>query len=545
MLPRRFRNLYILGGLLLVVASPSRATWDEIQTTTTSAQQIVFRLFERLSSTYRPTGGEAQARKLVRSLYDWADKNVWEGQLEIESDPTGNLLIRVPGTGIFEGKKMPSVALQAHLDMVLALDSEIKGDAESNFINGVELERSGDWIESKGRRTSLGADNGIGVSILMAYLLRKEQEHVPLELLFTVHEEIGLEGARNLKIPLKSNTLINIDGEREGVVYYGCSGSERVLARASLPLELEPADGRRLLHLRIHGLDGGHSGQEIHLKKANAALAMVAVLKELKAECPDMGLVEFRSGTPATLNAIPSLCHADVAVPLQCRARLAQKASEVFVQYLKQYSDEDGALDIDSSPLFGAPYFSLKWEFLSSFFGVLSDLKNGVVTQNVAYPFDVETSSSLGFVELFKERDEGTLSIGYMARSFVDSELDKVVAENNETLRRLATSEVSPKSAAKTRPWMSDPLGWLPQFALSQIPRSILGVEAGAVEMAVFQDSHPNLASIEIGPTIMDPHSVRERVNWPSVERTILYVDRLVSKLPGCPEFLAGFPPPT
>jgi dipeptidase D len=196
--------------------------------------------------------GSRDERALGEAVVAWSAEHGCEASV----DEVGNVVIRIGATPGYESA--PTVVLQGHLDMVCEKNSDKQFDFEKDAIRPL---RDGDWITADG--TTLGADNGIGVSMGLALMQMPEAVHGPLELLFTVDEESGLKGAINLKPGLISGQrLINLDSEEDGVFYVGCAGGRDT--SISLPITREPATpGHSFLRLELKGLRGGHSGLDI------------------------------------------------------------------------------------------------------------------------------------------------------------------------------------------------------------------------------------------------------------------------------------------
>jgi dipeptidase D len=191
--------------------------------------------------------------------------------LETEVDSIGNVLIRKPASHGFEDR--PTVVLQSHIDMVWQKNS----DSEFDFDNqGIEMRLDGDWVRAQG--TTLGADNGIGVASIFAVLESNDLTHPALECIFTVDEETGLTGAKSLDTSwLKGRVLLNLDTEQDNELTIGCAGGADVTSVSSYQAQSLDASyvGKKLL---VRGLQGGHSGMEIHLGYGNANKIMNRIL---------------------------------------------------------------------------------------------------------------------------------------------------------------------------------------------------------------------------------------------------------------------------
>ncbi|MDQ1276705.1 MAG: dipeptidase, partial [Euryarchaeota archaeon] len=286
--------------------------------------QEILKTFEEINKIPRRSKNE---EKLALWLLDWArDHN-----LEVNTDALNNVLIKVPPTPGYENS--PVIVLQGHMDMVCEKCRESEHDFSKDPIRCVY---DGDWLRGEG--TSIGADNGIALAIglVLAETGRKgEIEHPPLELLFTVDEETGLTGASGLEEGFfEGRILLNLDSEDEGIFIVGCAGGQN--SRVSLPVEWEPFDygkdgGFGLFRLSVEGLEGGHSGVEIHRQRANGIQLLARLLASLKEKVgkENLRLVLFSGGS--VHNAIPNYAETFIAL-----IRSKEKQAEDFVSELQQ-----------------------------------------------------------------------------------------------------------------------------------------------------------------------------------------------------------------
>jgi dipeptidase D len=261
---------------------------------------LILSCFEQVSSIPRGTKYEEKIRSW---LMEWAD----ERGLKSRVDASGNLVLYVPASAGMKGS--PTIILQGHLDMVC----EKTPDSTHDFRRDpIRLIRDGDWI--KADRTTLGADNGIAIALMMALVEDEDALYPALELLLTVEEEFGLTGADNLDPSLLSGKiLINLDSETEGEFTVGCAGGGSVYI--DFPVQLESVSSDYVfLQLNVSGLIGGHSGEDIAKHHANANKLLARALDELQREVP-IRLVSFQGGTAR--NAIPRDADAIVACPAE------------------------------------------------------------------------------------------------------------------------------------------------------------------------------------------------------------------------------------
>jgi dipeptidase D len=294
--------------------------------------QLVWERFLELTRIARPPKHEAAAREHVLA---WAGARGFSSAVDV----AGNVVARIPAA-VGRGTA-PTIVLQSHLDMVCERDPESQYDPREGRIN-VLLED--DWLLADG--TTLGADNGIGVAAAMAVAEEEDLAHGPLELLFTVSEEQGLEGAKQLDPELVSGRLlVNLDGGDDGITI-GCAGSIHTFTRLHLSLEPTP-NGHVALDVRVSGVKGGHSGADIAAGRINANKALAQILSRMYEQHP------FRLsllGGGVSRNAIPRDAHAVVCAP-EGAVDALREAAEGELESLRgefRRSDPDLALSIES-----------------------------------------------------------------------------------------------------------------------------------------------------------------------------------------------------
>ena len=248
----------------------------------------ILEYFEQINYFPRCSNNETQ---VCQWLQHWAG----ERNLDFQGDAAGNLVVRVPASGGFQGA--PVVVLQGHMDMVCEKTPESKHDFTSDPIVS---HREGDWLIADG--TTLGADNGIAIAYMLAIAEEAAINRPPMELLFTVDEETGLNGAKNLAPDfVRGRILINLDSEDEGVFTIGCAGG--IDTHLSLDVQLEALrPDAQLFKVVVGGLKGGHSGIDIHKHRANANKILGRTLDHIQTQA-SMGLVTLTGGSRK--NAIP------------------------------------------------------------------------------------------------------------------------------------------------------------------------------------------------------------------------------------------------
>lgn len=467
------------------------------------APRGVWQYFYQITQIPRPSH---QEEKIQQFILDEAARL----GLPAERDARGNIRVRKAGSAGRENE--PGVILQAHLDMVAQKNSDTVHDFSKDPIRTVV---KGDWVHADG--TTLGADNGIGVAMILAVLADPNLSHPPLEGLFTASEEVGLEGALAVQPGwLQGDILLNLDYEEEGELCIGCAGA--VNGDYTLPLQYEALDGQGY-QLRVRGLKGGHSGVEIHLQRGNAIKILARALQTLH-EDKDYALKLAGITAGDLRNAIPREADAVVALSGSQLAAAQQTLHELTAQIRAELPAEDQGLQISLEPG-EAISRVLDGQSAARVIAVLRNLNNGVDRMSVDIPGLVETSNNVAVV-----RTDDTLRVRCMLRSSVDSARDDLAARM-EALLNLAGG-----SAAYTGAYS----GWKPQphaelvEKLAALGEKIYGkmppvkaIHAG-LECGILYTHYPHWQMAAFGPTIVSPHSPDEKVNIASVARSYCWL---------------------
>ena len=481
--------------------------------TTTAVGQEPALLWERfleLTRLARPPKAEGPAREYV---VEWAR----ERELALREDAEGNVVVQIPPTSGRAGA--PTVVLQSHLDMVCERDPSSPYDPREGRI-GVLVE--GDWVIADG--TTLGADNGIGVAAAMAVAEDADVEHGPLELLFTVSEEQGLDGARALDASIVSGRLlVNLDGTSDEALTVGCAGSDHTFLR--LPLGLEPApSGSTSLRIALTGARGGHSGEDIAKGRANAIKSLGRVLSAAFAQAP-FELATLSGGV--SRNAIPRDAHALVAVAAERVEDFRAAAAAEKNALLRRYAGTDDGLvlSIDEA----APAAVADLETSRRALDLVAAIPTGVVALAPGVPGVVETSTSLTVAST----DDGTLTLSSMARSASAAALDELLA-TQEALARLGGAAIDVRrSYPPWEPRLDSPL--LHKAASTYLRlferEPALAIVHGGLECAVLGDRLQGVEMISIGPEIVGPHAPGEKVRISSTQRFYRLLGALLDDL--------------
>jgi len=432
----------------------------------------------------------------------------WATDLGLQTlvDQAGNLIVRKPASAGREG--VPSLVLQGHLDMVCQKNSQSSHDFSRDPIQPVLIDG---WVQAPD--TTLGADNGMGVAMILALLEDRSLPHGPLEALFTVDEEAGMGGAQGLAPGvLQSRLMLNLDTEEWGEFYLGCAGGLDVnVSRPGQPCAL-PA-GHAAWRIALTGLRGGHSGVNIHEERGNAIKLLVRVLHDLQARHP-LHLVSLQGGTAR--NALPREAFAVVALPAGHADALAAALQTWQTLLNQELTGVETGLTLVATSTSADQVLSSQEQAI--WLRTLHAAPHGVRRMSQRVPGVVETSNNLGMVEL--SPDGG--SCNFMVRSLLDSG-SQALADEIVSLWALSGT-VADKSGAYPG-WTPNPDS--PLLALCQQVYQRAFHEASAVqvihaglECGIIAAKYPGIDIVSFGPTIRGAHAPGEAVEVASVART-------------------------
>ena len=455
--------------------------------------------FEAITRIPRPSG---QEQKMVEYVCSWAS----ERGFQVLRDATGNLCVQVPGRRPFE--HAAPIVLQSHLDMVCERDSGSPYDAAAGNIHVL---RDGDWLYAEG--TTLGADNGIGCAAMMYVAELEGPGRAPLDLLFTLDEERGLEGAKGLDPAIiRGRTLLNLDSEDDTLLVVGCAGGCGMTLRWTAPRAPAPS-GWTQMEVRISGLRGGHSGLEIDKARLNAIQAMARILQHAADQAP-LRLVSIEGGEKT--NAIPRECRAVVCYPAASEQTFREAAENIRLSLADQYRGQDDGLAVAfDQATEAAPSFSE--EATHGLLDLLCGIPSGVIALSPDIPGLVETSNNLGVLRTNGDQVE----IRCSSRSSNPDALEEVL-NRLETLARMG------KASAQRGDGYP---GWKPDMSSHVLAvtretyRRLFGNEPGVtaihagLECGLIGMRIPGMDMVSLGPEIRGVHAPGERVRISSVER--------------------------
>jgi dipeptidase D len=481
--------------------------------------RAVWEHFATLCAIPRPSRHEAALRD---HLLAWAGAR----GIAARVDDIGNLILRKPASPGRES--CPGVVLQGHLDMVCQKNAGTVHDFHRDPIRPVLKDG---WLAAED--TTLGADNGIGVALALAALDEPGLVHPPLEVLLTVDEEAGMGGARALAPgTLVGGRLINLDTEEWGEFYLGCAGGMdvevgRACGREPLPPGFTP------WRLAVTGLQGGHSGIDIHFNRGNAIRLLVECLRALALEL-DARLIALEGGTAR--NAIPREAFGVFALPPAAAGRLPALLDALLQAWKRRLAGiDDGvrlswerAIPMDTPPGDQA-LLPVDQAALLDF---LHAAPNGMARMSADFPGVVETSDNLGVASLCGETGRAV----FMVRSLKDADAHALA----DKLIRYAAAHGF--QAGKVGPYP----GWTPNPASALLalgrrvyqrefgrPAGLQVIHAG-LECGLLAASHPGLDMISFGPDIRGAHAPGERVEIHSVARCWVLLKAMLEELARC-----------
>lgn len=476
--------------------------------------QALWRHFDEILTIPRASKKEEAMRRYVIAV---AERH----GLHHRADAGGNLVVSKPAAAGREG--VPITVLQSHLDMVNEKNSDVTHDFERDAI---VPRRDGEYLKATG--TTLGSDNGIGVAAMLALMEASDLSHGPIEFLFTVEEEIGLEGAGRLDPALVTGRrLLNLDSEEEGAVTVGCAGA--AMTRMNLPLEKNtvPADSP-MLAVKVAGLQGGHSGLDIHLQRGNAVKVLVRALLAAFQERP-FRIAALQGGNKH--NVLPREASARIVAPtggLDTLRQVLEKELQAAREELRP-AEPDMRFEVTA----GGEHVPEAWteEATGRALSLLEAIPHGVLAMSYDIPGLVETSTNLASAV----SQNGSLVVLQSTRSSVASAL-RATRRRLRAVAGLAGASVEENLGYPAwKPDLSSPL----LATVRKVHERVLGhepevkaVHAG-LECGVIGEKCPGMDMISFGPQIEFPHSPDERVHVESVERFWRLLTAVLAELAG------------
>jgi dipeptidase D len=432
-------------------------------------------------------------------------------------DPVGNVIISKPATSGMENRK--SVVLQSHLDMV----HQKNGDSDFDFDKeGIKMKVDGDWVKADG--TTLGADNGLGVAAIMSILSSDGIAHPAIEALFTIDEETGMTGAQGLQAGyLHGDILLNLDTEEDDEIDIGCAGGIDVTASKTYQVQTL-GKGLDAYKISITGLQGGHSGMDIHKGFGNANKLMNSILKKLQA------IVNISSLNGGSLrNAIPRESSAIFVCEASNVQKLFRLTESAFDDIKEEFKTIEPNLRFTLDPA-DTPLQTMHSDDQKSLLNALDAALNGVFKMSDEIEDLVEASNNIARVTV----KNGFISVACLTRSSVEE--SKIQVANS-------LKEVFEKEGFDVEFSGSYP-GWSPNrnsailkvlesvyMDLYKSKPSVVACHAG-LECGILGTHYPDMDMISFGPTIKGAHSPDERASISSAARFWLFLQEILKNIP-------------
>ena len=461
---------------------------------------VVFAEFAKINQIPRPSKRE---EKMIQYLQDWGKSH----QLDTKVDETGNVIIRKPATKGMENRA--TVILQSHMDMVCDKLVDVEFDFDKDAI---QTYVDGEWLKAKG--TTLGADDGIGCAIELAILASEDIEHGPIECVFTRDEETGLSGAEGMKAGfMTGDYLINLDSEDEGEIFVSCAGGRNTTAQFTFKRQ-EAAPGSFFMKGSLKGLVGGHSGDDINKKRANAIKILARFICQEMKRYEGIQLAEFHSGK--LHNAIPRDGYFIIAVPNDLKENIRADWNVLAAEVEDEFhvTDTQMVFNMESTEACQVIEPEVAWRFIWA----LQAVDNGIyaICQDEALGGLVETSSNIASVHTSADK----IDILSSQRSNVMSNLDNMCATIQAVFELAGAKAVSSdgypawkmKADSKLQKIVVD--SYIKLFGHAPIVR---GIHAG-LECGLFSERYPNLDMVSFGPTLRFVHTPDERLHIPTVQ---------------------------
>ena len=475
----------------------------------------VIRQFNELSRVSRCSGNEEPVRTWLQA---WARSR----NLDTARDGAGNIRIDIPATSGRAGEA--SLVLQAHQDMVCEARS---GSAYDFAQSGISVERDGDWLTAW--ETTLGADDGAGIALMLGLYDAGLPDHPQLEFLFTASEESTMAGARGLEAGfLRGRLLLNLDSEQEGSLTIGCAGLRGI--EVKLPVERHTRSAATghgaavCAKISVTGLRGGHSAVDIHRGQANANLILARFLRFARGRL-ELQLTSLKSGNALNMVAREGEC--TVLLPGQLLPQLVELSAAASNRLREEFADTDPSLEISCSEISGSTRAALTTASLNRVCDLIVALPHGVIRV-----FDppssglVRTSVNLARAEL----SERELVIELSMRAATREDGDEA-AKQVEAVASLAGARFG--STTWFEPWRAKDQSISRIRAVSAYRKALRSaireeIAHGVLECGVIAERIPDMDMVSIGPTIAGAHSPGERVSVSSLERVARFLHEYI-----------------
>lgn len=474
--------------------------------------KIIWNHFADLNAIPRPSKKEEQVIEFMMNF----GKNL---HLETFTDSVGNVIIKKPATKNFEDRK--TIVLQSHLDMVHQKNSSTIFDFENEGINMFIEE---DWVTADG--TTLGADNGMGVAAIMAVLSSKEIEHPTIEALFTIDEETGMTGAMGLKPGLlEGEILLNLDTEEDDEIGMGCAGGVDITATRKYSEESTP-DNAKGFSITVKGLNGGHSGMDIHKGLGNANKIMNRLLFEGFTKF-GLRISEINGGS--LRNAIPRESKAIVSIDAISMEIFLKEIQQLITRIKNEFLTVEPNLIIEIQKV-TTPEKVMEVGVQENFTKAIYTSLNGVYRMSPTISGLVETSNNIARVIA----KEGSIKINCLTRSSSDSSKQDLT-NSLKSAFELAGFDIEVSGEYP---------GWQPNIhskileVVSNIYEELHGKKAriaachAGLECGILGQNYPTMDMVSFGPTILGAHSPDEKVSISSTQKFWNFLQEILKNIP-------------
>ncbi len=473
--------------------------------------KAIWKNFSALNAVPRPSKKEEKVRAFIVAF----GENLG---LKTVVDPIGNVIIKKPATKGMENRK--SVVLQSHLDMVCQKNNDTDFDFENQ---GIKMYVEGDWVTAEG--TTLGADNGIGVAAIMSILESDAIAHPALEALFTIDEETGMTGAKGLQAGyLNGEILLNLDTEEDDEIDIGCAGGIDITATKKYQ-QIKTKSNVTAFKITLNGLNGGHSGMDIHKGLGNANKLLIRLLYNLQEF--DIQIASFNGG--GLRNAIPREGHATIIVPNDKVTSFKEALKEQTATFKHEFNSIDPNLNIILETI-SLPNKVLAKADQVSFVNALYAAHNGVYKMSLDVADLVETSNNVANIVA----ENGDIKINCLTRSSVESTKYDLANKLKVTFE-LGNFEV--KFSGAYPGWEPNPDSAILKV-LTNLYEKIFDKKPGVsachagLECGILGTNYPNMDMISFGPTIQGAHSPDERASISSAQKFWHFLQEILKEIP-------------
>lgn len=468
--------------------------------------------FADLNAVPRPSKKE---ERVIQFMKDFGNAL----NLETLEDEVGNVIIRKPATPGMEHRKM--VVMQSHLDMVHQKNTNTTFDFDTQ---GIEMYVDGDWVRAKG--TTLGADNGLGVATIMAVLESTMIVHPAIEALFTIDEETGMTGAMCLKGGvLKGGILLNLDTEEDDEIGVGCAGGIDVTATRSY-VEESVTDGKTAYTITVRGLQGGHSGMDIHKGLGNANKVMNRLVYN---GFENFGLQIASIDGGSLRNAIPRESNAIIVVDTVQKEAFEFEFETLSKIIQKELETLESGLEMVLSQT-ELPAKVMELGVQEGLTKSLYAAHNGVYRMSPDIKDLVETSNNIARVVV----KEGTVKVGCLTRSSVESSKIDLANALRATFELIECDVELSGDYPGWAPNMKSPILQVLIDKYKQINNTEPHVAAchAGLECGILGQNYPEMDMISFGPTIKGAHSPDERASISSTQKYWNFVLEILKDIP-------------